>query len=108
MRPAEGVEFGDIDEFTHRAIRLRGIELDGAFEAYGLDNELGELTDGEFLAGAYVDMAVADLAEAGDIAATTCAVVTIDSTIGRSTIMYRTILLDANDVAEVDIEEYMD
>ena len=105
---SQGVELGDIDEFAHGAIRLGGIELYCALKAYGLDNELRELTDGEFLACAYIDVAVADLTKAGDISTTACAVVTVDSTIGGGTIMYRAVFLDADDVAEVDIQEYMD
>ena len=49
VRPAKAVEFGDIDELAHGAIRLAGIKGYFALKAYGLDNQLGELTDGEFL-----------------------------------------------------------
>ncbi|MCR5068824.1 MAG: hypothetical protein K6A78_03340 [Prevotella sp.] len=50
VRPAKAVEFGDIDELAHGTIRLAGIKLDDAFKAYGLDNELREFTNGDFLA----------------------------------------------------------
>ena len=61
--PAEGVEFLHVDELAHGAIRLASIEFYGALKAYGLDNEFREFTDGEFLAGTYINMAVANLTE---------------------------------------------
>ena len=70
MRPAKGVELLHIDELSHRAVGFGGVEGDLALEAYGLDDQFGELADGELLAGANVDVAVADLAQAGDVAAT--------------------------------------
>ena len=63
MLPAKAVQLRDVDEFSHRSIRLGGIKLYGTLEAYGLDNELGEFMYGEFLACADIDMAVADLTE---------------------------------------------
>lgn len=55
MRPAKAVQLGDINELAHGAIRLAGIELNCAFKAYGLDNELRELTDSEFPARTYIN-----------------------------------------------------
>ena len=77
-------------------------------EADGFDDEFGEFTDGELLAGDYVDMAVADLAKAGDITTAACAVVTVNGAIGGGTEMNRRVFLNTDDVTEVDIQEYMD
>ena len=107
MRPAEGVELGDIDELAHGAIRLGGIEGYFAFKTYGLDDQLAELANGELLAGAHIDVAVADLAQRGDVAATAGAVVSIHCTIGTSAEMYRAVLFNSNNITKVDIEEYM-
>ena len=108
MSPSEGVELGDVDEFAHGAIGLGGIEFDGAFEAYGFDDEFGEFADGEFLAGAYIDVAVAYLAKTGDVTTTACAVVSIYCAIGGGTEMDGAVFLNTDDVAEVDIEQYVD
>ena len=43
VRPAKAVEFGDIDELAHGAIRLAGIKGYFVLKVYGLDNQLGEL-----------------------------------------------------------------
>ena len=108
MSPAEGVELGDVDEFAHGAIGLGGIEFDGAFEAYGFDDEFGEFADGEFLAGAYIDVAVSYFTKAGDVTTTACAVVSIHCAIGGGTEVDGAVFLDADDVAEVNIEEDVD
>ena len=55
------MELAYINEFAHGAIGLGGIEGDFALKAYGLDDQLAEFANGEFLAGAHIDVAVADL-----------------------------------------------
>lgn len=106
--PAKAVELLYINELAHGAIGLAGIKLNFAFKAYCLDNQLGELTDGEFLASTYIDVTVADLTQTGDVAATTGTVVSVHRTIGAGTIVYAGVFLYAYDVAEVDIQEHMD
>jgi len=82
------VELGDVDELAHSAVGLGGIEGDLALEAYGTDDEFGELADGELLAGAHVDVTVADLAQARNGSATTSTMVSIHSTIGAGAKMH--------------------
>ena len=106
--PAKAVELLYINELAHGAIGLAGVKLHFAFKAYCLDNQLGELTDGEFLASADIDVTVANLSQTGDVAATTGTVVSVHRTIGAGTIMYAGVFLYAYDVAEVDIQEHMD
>ncbi len=106
--PAEAMKLGDIDELAHGAVGFRGVKDDFALEADGFDDEFGEFTDGELFAGANVDVAVADLAKAGDITTAACGVVTVNGAICGGTEMNRRVFLDAYDVAEVDIQEYMD
>ena len=67
VRPAKAVQFLHVNELAHSAIGLASIKGYFALKAYGLDNELGELTDGQFLASAHIDVAVANLAQAGYI-----------------------------------------
>ncbi len=107
MSPSQRVELGDIDELAHGAVGLGGIEGDFALEAYGLDNQLGELTDGEFLTGAHIDVAVANLAQAGDIAATTGTVVAVNHSVSSHTIVHAGVFLYTNDVTEVYIQQYV-
>ena len=87
MLPTKGVEFGDIDELAHGAIGFGGVEGDFALEAYGLDNQFREFSDGEFLASAHIDVAVADFAQRGDVATTAGTVVAVNSSIGAGTEM---------------------
>ena len=103
--PTEGVELAYVDELAHCAVRLGGVELDGAGEAYGLDYQLGKFPDGEFLAGAYVDVAVADFAEGRDGAAAAGAVVAIYHTVGLIAVMDGRVFLDADDVLEIHVQE---
>ena len=63
MRPSEAVQLRNINEFTHRAIRLRGIELHIALKAYGLDHQFRKFTDGQLFTCTYIDMAVTNLAQ---------------------------------------------
>ena len=106
--PTKAVELLHVNELAHSAIGLAGIKLNFAFKAYCLDNQLGELTDGEFLASADIDVTVANLSQTGDVATTTGGVVAINGSIGAGTIMYAGVFLYAYDVAEVDIQEHMD
>ena len=106
--PAKAVEFLYINELAHGAIGLAGIKLHFTFKAYCLDNQLGELTDSEFLASADIDVTVANLSQTGDVAATTGTVVSVHRSIGAGTIVYAGVFLYAYDVAEVDIQEHMD
>ena len=62
VRPAKAMELGYVDQLAHGAVGLGGIKLNNALETDGLDNQLGEFADGEFLACAHVDVAVANLA----------------------------------------------
>ena len=55
VMPSETVQLAHVNELAHSAIGFAGIKGNFALKAYGLDNELGELTDGEFLAGAHVE-----------------------------------------------------
>ena len=107
MMPTQRVQLAHINELAHSAVGLAGIKGYFALKANGLDNELGELTDGEFLAGAHIDVAVADLAQAGDITATAGTVVAVNGTIGTGTEMDRAVLFNTNDVAKVHVQQHM-
>ena len=67
MRPAEGMQFRNIDQLAHRAVRLGGVELHRALEAHGLYHQLRQFADGQLLAGAHIDVAIADLAQRRDV-----------------------------------------
>lgn len=108
VSPAEAVELGDINELTHGAVWLGGVEFDGAGEADGVDDKLGELTDGELFAGAYVDVAVADLTEGWDGSSSTGAVVAIDYAIGSNAIVDGRVFLESADVLEINVQKDMD
>ena len=60
--PAEAVELADVDELAHRAVRLGGIELNRAGETSRLRDQFRKFPDCQFLAGADIDVAVADFA----------------------------------------------
>ena len=106
--PAKGVELGDIDELAHGAIGLGGIEGDFALEAYGFYYQLAEFADGELLAGAYVDVAVADFAQAGNVAATACAVVAVHHSIGSYSVVHAGVFLYSYDIFEIDVQQHVD
>ena len=108
MRPAKGMEFRNINEFAHGAIGLGCVKFDYALKTNSFYHEFGEFTDGEFLAGTHVDMTVANLTKARNSATTSGAMISIHSTIGARTIMYRRIFLNAYDIAEVHVQQYMD
>ena len=78
MMPSKPVQFADIDHLAHGAIGFGGIELHLTFKANGLDDQFGKLADGQFLAGADVDMAVADLTQGRNGASPTLTGITID------------------------------
>ena len=39
VRPTEGMEFGYINQFTHRAIGFRGVEFNSSLETNSLYNK---------------------------------------------------------------------
>ena len=57
MLPTEGADARDIHELARRAVGHRRVEFEAAGETDGLGDEAGEVADGEFFAGADVDMA---------------------------------------------------
>jgi hypothetical protein len=64
MMPAKTMKFLYIGELLQRAVGLRGIPTDFALETDFLPYQLGQLTDADFLASAYVDMAISDFGNA--------------------------------------------
>ena len=101
VSPAEAMKLIYRDELSWGSIRLAGIKLYIAFETYGLYHKFRKFTDSEFLAGAHIDVAVANLTERWDSTTTAFRVVSIHSTIYLGTIEYRTVLLDTDDVLEI-------
>ena len=77
MRPAEGVQFRNIDQLAHRAVRLGGVELHRALEAHGLHYQLRQFADGQLLARAHIDVAIANLAQRRDVPAAARRVVAV-------------------------------
>lgn len=59
MVPAQGVQFAHVGEFAQGSVGLGGVPLDGAAVTHGGFDHLGELADGDLLAAADVDVAVA-------------------------------------------------
>ena len=96
-----------INQLAHSAIRLAGIKLNSTLEANGLYYQFRQLTNGKFLACTHIDVTVADFSETWDGSTTTCAMVSIHSTICAGTKMHRTILLDANHILEVHVQQNM-
>ena len=107
MGPAETVELAHVDELARGAVGLACVEYDFALETDSLHHEFAEFADGELLAGAHVDVAVADFAEARDCAATARAVVAVHGTVHASAVMHAGIFFDADNVTEVHIQEHM-
>lgn len=64
VMPAEVVKLGHVSQLAHRAVGFGGISAEHATEADFLHYLLGKLADGQFLARADVDVAVADFAVA--------------------------------------------
>lgn len=85
--PSEAVKLADIDELAHGAIGLGGVEEDFALEVNGLYHQLGEFADGELLACADIDVAVAYLAKAWDGSSTSGGVVAVYNAICLDTIV---------------------
>jgi hypothetical protein len=54
------VEFRYVNELAHRTVRFGCVELYGAFKSNRFYYQFGELTDGQFLAGSDIDVAIAD------------------------------------------------
>lgn len=54
-RPAQGVQSGAVHELAGRAIGLGGIPVDASRVPEQAGHRLGQLADGEFLAGSHVD-----------------------------------------------------
>ena len=63
VRPSEAMELAYVDKLARRAIGLACVKNDFAFEADCFHDEFAEFADGEFLARAHIDVAVADLAQ---------------------------------------------
>ena len=62
MMPSETVEPVDRAKLAHRAVGLARIPLYSAAKAYSVGHKFGKLRNGEFFAGAYVDMGITDIA----------------------------------------------
>ena len=60
-----------IGQFAHGAVGFGSVEGQPALIAYGVDNQLCQLADSDFLARTDIDVTVADLAKAWDCATTT-------------------------------------
>ena len=96
MGPTQRMQFGDINQFAHRSVGFRGIELNRTRKADGIDHEFGELANSQFLTGSYVDVAIANLAKGRDSSSTTCRMIAINSAIGGGSIMDRRISFDSD------------
>ena len=107
MRPAEAVELAHVDELARGAVGLARVEHDFAIETDRLHDEFAEFADGEFLARTHVDVAVADFAKLGDCTAAASAVVTVYGAVYARAVMYAGILFDADDVAEIHVQQHM-
>lgn len=107
VSPAEAVELAYVDKLARSAVGLACIKHDFAFEANRLHHEFAEFADGEFLARTDVDVAVADFTEFRDGAATACAVVAVHCAIDACAVMHARILFNADNVAEVHVQEHM-
>ena len=108
MSPSKGMQFAHVNELAHGAIRLGGIEGDFTLEAYGLHYEFGEFTNSELLARAHIDVAVADLAQAGNVTATACAVVAVHHPIGSHSVVYAGVFLYSYNIFEIDVQQHVD
>lgn len=107
VRPAEAVELAHVDELARGAVGLARVEHDFAFETDRLHDEFAEFADGEFLARTHIDVAVADFAKLGDCTAAASAVVAVHCAIDARAVMHARILFDADDVAEVHVQQHM-
>ena len=107
MRPTEAVELAHVDELARGTVGLAGVKYDFAFETNRLDDEFAEFADGEFLARAHIDVAVADFTEFRDGSATACTVVAVNGSIDACPVVHAGVFFDANDVAEVHVQKHM-
>ena len=73
------MEFAYINELAHSAIWFVGIKEDLTFEAYSLNDKFREFTDGQLLACADIDVAVADFSEGWDCTTTTSWVIAVNN-----------------------------
>ena len=105
--PAEAMELTHVNELARRAIGLACVKEHFAFKANSLHDEFAEFADGQFLTRTHVDVAIADFTEFRNGAATARAVVTVYCAINACAIMHAGILFDADDVAEVHVQEHM-
>ena len=71
MSPSEAVELIYRDGLAHGSIWLAGVKLYLTLETYSLYYKLRKLTDGKFLTSSHIDVAVANLTERWNGAATT-------------------------------------
>ena len=108
MCPAEAVELAHVDELARGTVGLAGIKHDFAIETDRLHHEFAEFADGEFLARTHIDVAVADFAKLGDCTAAASAVVAVHCAINACAVMHAGILFDADNVAEIHVQEHMD
>ena len=107
MGPAKAVEFAYINELARGTVGLACVKVNLALEADSFHHEFAEFADGEFLAGAHVYVAVADFAETRDCAAPARAVVAVNGTVHACAVMHTGVLLNADDVAEVYVQQHM-
>ena len=61
MVPPQSVQFRRIGQLAHSAVRFAAVEGQFSLIPYSLYNTFGQLADGDFLTGADVDVAVADI-----------------------------------------------
>ena len=107
MSPTKAMELAHVDELARCAIGLASVKEHFAFEAHRLHHEFAQFADGKFLARTYVDVAVTDFTEFRDGSATACAVVTVNCTIDTCAVMHAGILFNADNVAEIHVQEHM-
>ena len=108
MSPTEAVEFAHIDELARSSIGLARVKHHIAFEADCFYDKFAEFADGEFLACTHVNVAVADFAEFRDSSTAACAVVAVNGAIDACSVMHAGVFFDADDVAEIHVQEHMD
>ena len=61
MVPPQSVQFRRIGQLAHSAVRFAAVEGQFSLIPYSFYNTFGQLADGDFLTGADVDVAVADI-----------------------------------------------
>ena len=98
MRPAEGMQLRNIAQFAHRAVRLGGVGLHRTLKDHGLHHQLRQFADGQLLARAHIDVAIADLAQRGDVPAAARRVVAVHDAVCGHAVMHGRILLNLDDI----------